>query len=691
MIQKKKLYYFLISLALLGVLPMVSSLGVYPTIDPTVKLYWHLNNNATIGENITLVVDSSTGGNNGSIINATANITGGFFSDGDFFFNNTIRQSIATPDHPSNINFSQPFTASVWFRTYTVINMQIFGSYIAQTGNRSWTLEIQSNKVRIGGSADGVSAVFTTGTTNIGNNSDYILATGTWNGTNLLIYVNGVLDSTTQTALASINNSPVPFEVARARNLGFFNGSIDEVILWNRSLSSKEVWALYHTYYGCITPVNTQKIPGNTTLCPNSTYYLNGSGSVFGSGALAITGDNVILSGSNVTLVGNASSPGISGSAIINFTVSNMRFTNYNRTIFLQNVQFANITRLTLDTLNDNAILLRNATRCIVSYNNITGGGLKTGVAGVNIDNTGIGISNGNNITYNTISRANYGIFLNGNVTNSTVHGNVITNSTSTANLGYGITTFFGAEFNSIYNNTILYTAWNGIDLGSSNNNVSSNYISFSDHNGIDLYTPPGFAASKSNSNFIGYNTINNTVGAGILVETAHSNTVRRNLITNNFNSTDGYGIIVEGNGTVNFNNTIDNNTISNHVNALFASSNRSVFSNNILLNISTSYFKVRGFFANTDIDTSTFFGTSIQTSILQYDLLNGRVNVTIYPGQLSVFINATSYSGSDIANVALLNISNPRIYNGTLTSGTSITNTAANLSLAPGAQIYVS
>ncbi|MCK5021515.1 MAG: right-handed parallel beta-helix repeat-containing protein, partial [Candidatus Peribacteraceae bacterium] len=66
----------------------------------------------------------------------------------------------------------------------------------------------------------------------------------TWNGTNLLAYLNGTLvDTDTQDNNAESNN--YNFMIGRSRNTDYFNGNVDEVRIWNRSLSSTEIADMY--------------------------------------------------------------------------------------------------------------------------------------------------------------------------------------------------------------------------------------------------------------------------------------------------------------------------------------------------------------------------------------------------------------------------------------------------------------
>ena len=87
---------------------------------------------------------------------------------------------------------------------------------------------------------------FAKGTTNIVDSKFHHIV-GTWDGTNMRLYVDANLEKTT--ALASPIDTTTKNVSIGARGggatLNFFPGSIDEVAIWNRSLSTEEIQKLY--------------------------------------------------------------------------------------------------------------------------------------------------------------------------------------------------------------------------------------------------------------------------------------------------------------------------------------------------------------------------------------------------------------------------------------------------------------
>jgi hypothetical protein len=89
---------------------------------------------------------------------------------------------------------------------------------------------------------------------------------GTWNGTNLMLYLNGALDRSSTLSLPTIGNSGCPFSIGgMISSCGYsgqyFPGLIDEVSLYDRALLSGEIQAVYlagaagkcKTPPGCVT------------------------------------------------------------------------------------------------------------------------------------------------------------------------------------------------------------------------------------------------------------------------------------------------------------------------------------------------------------------------------------------------------------------------------------------------------
>ena len=89
----------------------------------------------------------------------------------------------------------------------------------------------------------------------------------TWDGANLRLYFNGVLDKTQATTISAIGFNPDPLRIGNASNFGF-KGQIDEVSLYNRALSESEIQAIFNAGSAgkCITASLLQISPATTNV-----------------------------------------------------------------------------------------------------------------------------------------------------------------------------------------------------------------------------------------------------------------------------------------------------------------------------------------------------------------------------------------------------------------------------------------
>lgn len=321
-----------------------SAVGTYPAVDPNMVLYYHFNNQSAYGENDTHVYDFSGNGNNGTVVGAIHNATGGYLGDGDFIFNASSSHKIFAPYSQSfNITNLTGITVSAWINPQNLVlnDGDIVNRYVAQAGNRTWLLGILDNKLRFNLCTDGISCVSETGSTTIGSNSGWWWVVGVWNGTEIRVYVNGAVDGGVGSAVSQIVDSQTIFEVGRDRFSQVFNGSIDEVIFWNRSLTDREIWDTYTKYIACLDVRESQKIAGDVTWC-GSSYSVNGSLSTVGG--VQIIASDLTIDANGSTLFGNVTDKTnknlfgiIANSGYSNITIKNLIMRDYDRALYFKN------------------------------------------------------------------------------------------------------------------------------------------------------------------------------------------------------------------------------------------------------------------------------------------------------------------------------------------------------------------
>ncbi|MBW2974917.1 hypothetical protein KY366_04330, partial [Candidatus Woesearchaeota archaeon] len=215
----------------------------YTFHDDSLVLMMNFDNITAIGDNYSIptnkTADASRYGNNGTFkgdatYNASGRYGGAFEFDGD-------RDFIRIP-HDSSLNVSQGFTLAAWIRTRSSKTQVILGFNGAQS-DRNYELVLDSDtpKIRICDAA--TSHIIPADSTVTLDHWDFVSAA--YNGTNLSISIDGV----TKTVGTSINllYKAKTLYVGTLDNGDFnnFNGSIDEVRIWNRSMTADELYELY--------------------------------------------------------------------------------------------------------------------------------------------------------------------------------------------------------------------------------------------------------------------------------------------------------------------------------------------------------------------------------------------------------------------------------------------------------------
>lgn len=183
----------------------------------------------------TNVSDHSGRGHTGVVVNGGGLIDGKF---GKSFNSDYVDDYISITDH-DDFDIVQNFTISAW------INMNansVNYEYILSKNNDSFLLAVNNGKLSF--SIDESAASWLQGTTDVDDgNWHHVLVLR--NGTSRSVYVNGVLENTG----SATGNNGVGFASIdigrRSSSSEFFNGYIDDVRIYNRALSNKEVHALY--------------------------------------------------------------------------------------------------------------------------------------------------------------------------------------------------------------------------------------------------------------------------------------------------------------------------------------------------------------------------------------------------------------------------------------------------------------
>jgi hypothetical protein len=251
----KKKSLLLTALATLGLTTATMAQNV-PSYVPTNGLvgWWPFNGNAN---------DESGNGNNGTVNGAT--LTSDRFGNNNmaYMFNgNSNKIQVADAN---SLDFTNNYTVSGWYLTNSLnqLDQAILGKGRIG-GGTGYQLLVNSNtnppKHQFGyNNGAGINGGSTTPVNN-SNLTGWHLLTGTYDGSQAKIYLDGLL-MTTVTVTYSLQNSTEPLLFGNETNSlnRFFNGKLDDIGIWNRALTQQEITDLYNgnICYQTITVTDT--------------------------------------------------------------------------------------------------------------------------------------------------------------------------------------------------------------------------------------------------------------------------------------------------------------------------------------------------------------------------------------------------------------------------------------------------
>ncbi|MFH1275980.1 MAG: LamG-like jellyroll fold domain-containing protein, partial [Candidatus Woesearchaeota archaeon] len=547
--------------------------------------------------------------NNGSEVSEpgyqpTWNATGGFDGRGAYEFDSDVGEAIDVNNRVQTL-LGNYYSVEAWIRPTGLSNRVDGCASQADTGAIISYAHTSSRQPRlfhleqVGSSINFMIGNDTSTTSNdrINVTKSNVLTVNTWhhvvgvrNNTNVTVYVDGEIGSSnkTQYPVGTITVDNLKIGVIDTDTYGPvcqpFNGTIDEVRIWNRSLTGEQILALYNNRTDLIVSQETKvnenwtaeivvndgdadgqakesnsisilqevkcrNIDIDTSLYENLTF--NSANSI--GACFNITASHITIDGRGYAIIGNATGWGINSSGVTNVTIKNLFIRNFTRGI--------NAYAMTNSTIINNTI--------VVNYNLANGYGILLN----NSDN--------NNITSNAINTTGltgYGIWLDSSSDNNLSLNSIVTigeDAFGIYTLGNNRTTILSNQINTSSSSAdAIYL------VGSNNSNIIANNINASGH-GIFLNT-------NSFDNNISFNNVTTTISgkAPLKIQSSSNNTIFWNNFTSR-GSTDGLAVYL-----------------------LTATEN--TFSFNIL---TSSGGTPTGFWVSTESDSNTFTSNKIITS----------------------------------------------------------------------------
>jgi hypothetical protein len=217
----------------------------YSIFDESLVLMYNFNNVSSLGENDSLVVDVSGYGNNGTVVGATWNASGRY--GGAYEFDGINNQINIGTSVNNEINISNRVTIAAWVKSniddFSSGHLVIAGS--AFENNIPFYLFVETtNRPRFTVRNNGTRCDVDTLSYTMPKDT-WVYVTGIFNGTHNLIYINGILDDSQSCAFTELNIDEDDSFIGSRGGTAFWNGTIDEPRIWNRSLSSDEIQQLY--------------------------------------------------------------------------------------------------------------------------------------------------------------------------------------------------------------------------------------------------------------------------------------------------------------------------------------------------------------------------------------------------------------------------------------------------------------
>ena len=353
----KMKFALLLILGLLFSIGLVSAVGTYPAVDPSMVLYYHFNNDSSVGESYNstgsnIIYDYSGSQHNSSMYNVSYNLTGGILNDGALVFdgNSSYAYTVAN----NLFNNTNPITLSIWFNVFSnpsTVRYILGHAGTTGAGNRIYIKVMTDGELRLNIGASTDQTIKASGGYN--RNQWYNLVVVRHSPTNISsVYWNGIFLQN-YTAGSDYSQGTNMYMGAVAAANGLFNGSIDEFIVWNKSLTSNEILNNYNGY---------ARVSINITTCQNLTgtftdYYLMNDVYSNETCFYMVNAYHSSFYGNNHTIkFGNSSKSSVYGIFVdntINTTVSNFTIISLNSTgNNKQNIRFKTSGVVSYNVLN---------------------------------------------------------------------------------------------------------------------------------------------------------------------------------------------------------------------------------------------------------------------------------------------------------------------------------------------------
>ncbi|HEC39514.1 hypothetical protein LCGC14_0538350 [marine sediment metagenome] len=233
--------------------------------------YWTLDD---------VYTDSSIFSNTLSPINSPTFNTGIINNGSDFESGSTQYSTRVAGDLYPTL----PFSINLWVKPESVVSDSVFVNKRSDAAGRLRYNILRfstTDKVAFNAHNAGSTSIQITSDAGALTNGEWTMITAVLDGTDMRLYINGSLSGTPAAITDLLDTAEQPFYMGSNAGTGqFYDGIIDEVSIWNRSLSPAEVTQLYNNGLAIqvtfnFVPVVTLNSPVNEFNTTNSTIDFN--------------------------------------------------------------------------------------------------------------------------------------------------------------------------------------------------------------------------------------------------------------------------------------------------------------------------------------------------------------------------------------------------------------------------------
>jgi hypothetical protein len=202
------------------------------------------------------LTDASLNGN--TLTNSNATLTTDRFNNSNaaFSFNGTDSY-LTIPSFSQVFTQSGSFSVSIWLKKGTSAANVAFMSGSNTTTYFIWNVQSNTTNAMFGTNKQGSAWFWTNATTNFVIN-EWEHYVGVYTSNTMTFYRNGVLQGTTNNTHTNVNQANLPIWIGRGVGGNYFNGSIDDIGIWNRVLNPNEIANLYQSNLGITNNTKTK-------------------------------------------------------------------------------------------------------------------------------------------------------------------------------------------------------------------------------------------------------------------------------------------------------------------------------------------------------------------------------------------------------------------------------------------------